>query len=221
MKYFKLLLLFGLLLMTVVVWGQDTQLTADDINELKKLVKYSTQWNTFLNIWAILGPLLAAIVTWLGIRKKAEDWAEKEITQKANEKFGVDWATVKQIVDDKKRDAAIKAKRLAVINKQTGRRQDLVATLEKNGFKNPPPQYFNLADFNSKFDYNQFDLVILDNHDGQLTEEILQHIIEKHQFPYVLFTKVDLTPAFFAAFKDKVKFAKDQENIPDYIAKSF
>ena len=26
---------------------------------------------------------------------------------------------------------------------------------------------------------------------------------------------------FTHAFKDKVKFAKDQENIPDYIAKSF
>lgn len=213
--------LMGLLLGAVSGWGQDIQLTADEISDLQELAKYNSRWNAFLNIWAFLGPLLAAVVTWLGLRKKVDDWAEKEITKKASEKFGVDWAVVKQLVDEKKRDATIKAKRLAIVNKETGRRQDLVSMLEKYGFKNPPPQFFNLADFNIKFNHNNFDLVVLDNHDGELTESEMRQIIEAHQFPYVLFTNTDLSSEFFNDFKVKVKFAKIQDNIPDYVAQSF
>lgn len=221
MRHLKLLLVFALLLMVGGAWGQDTLLTAKEIAPLKELAKYNTRWNTFLNIWAILGPLLAVLVTWLGLRKKVADWAEKEITQKATEKFGVDWATVKQLVDEKKRHAAIKAKRLAIVNKEIGRRQDMVTMLDNYGFKNPPPQFFNWTEFNAKFDHNQFDLVILDNHDGQLTETELQQVMEKYQFPYVLYTVKQTSQTFFEKYKDKVKFAQIQQNIPDYIAQSF
>lgn len=202
-------------------WGQVMQLTADEIASLKKLAEYNTRWNSFLNIWAFIGPVLAAIVTWLGLRKKAEDWAEKEITKKASEKFGVDWAIVHQLVEEKKRDAAIKSKRLAIVNKLTGRRQDLVAMLEKQGFKTTPPQFFTLEAFNTKFDYNQFDLIILDNHDGKLDETDLRQIIDKHQFPYVLYTVEQTSKAFFEDYKSKVKFAQIQQNISDYISQSF
>lgn len=215
-------MVLGLLVLAGGVWGQEPQLTVDEIAALKKLAEYNTRCNIFLNVWAFLGPILAVLVTWLGLRKKAEDWAEKEIVKKANEKFGVDWAVVKQLVDDKKRDAAIKAKRLAIVNKVIGRRQDLVVMLEKYGFRNPPPQSFHWTDFNSdKFDYNQFDLIILDNHDGQFTEAELRQIIEKHQFPYVLYTVEQTSKAFFDDYKGKVKFAQIQQNIPDYIAQSF
>jgi len=217
-----MIVFLGLLLVAGGVWGQDIALTNEEINNLKKLSEYNNRWNGLLNFWAILGPILAGLAVWLGIRKKAEDWAEKEITKKANEKFGVDWVVVKQLVDEKRRDAAIKAKRLAIVNKQPGRRQDLVTTLEKYGFKNPPPQFFNLADFNSdKFNHNDFDLVILDNHDNQLTEAELRQIIGKHQFPYVLFTIEQTSKVFFDEFKGRVKFAQIQQNIPDYIAQSF
>lgn len=221
MSYLRMILVGVLAMWAVTGSGQPTPLTEDEILELKKLAEYNTRWNIFLNVWAVVGPLLAVIATWLGLRKKAEDWAEKEITQKANEKFGVDWAIIKTMVDEKRRDIAIKAKRLAVVNKTTGRRQDLVTTLATHGFKNPPPQFFNLADFNTKFDYNQFDLIILDNHDNQLTEAELREIIRKYQFPYVFYTITDTSPAFFDEFKGKVKFAKIQENIPEYIIQSF
>lgn len=222
MRYYKLLLIFGLVVWADMVWGQEVQLTADEIAALKKLAEYNKVWNVFLNVWAILGPIIGALTTWLLIKSRIQKWAEEEVTKKANEKFGVDWAVVKQLVDDKKRDAAIKAKRLAIVNKVTGRRQDLVVMLEKYGFRNPPPQSFHWTDFNSdKFDYNQFDLIILDNHDGQLTETELRQIIEKHQFPYVLYTVEQTSKAFFDEYKGKVKFAQIQQNIPDYIAQSF
>lgn len=221
MKLFKLTSVIFILFIANIVIGQDVQLSPKEIDELKLLAAYSTRWNAFLNIWAILGPIFGMAIVWLGLRKKVEDWAEKEITKKANEKFGVDWVTVKLLVDDKKRDALIKAKRIAIINKETGRRQDLVTLLEKNGFNNPSPQFFSLVDYQTKFDFNKFDIVLLDNYDGLLTETDMRQIIEKHQFPYVLFTKTDLTPQFFTQFNSKVKFLKIQENLIDYIYKSF
>lgn len=202
-------------------WGQKIHLTDDEISALKTLAEYNKTWNVFLNVWAILGPILGAVVAYLSIRSRIAKWAEDEVTKKANEKFGVDWTIVKQLVDEKRRDIAIKSKRLAIVNKTTGRRQDLVTMLEKYGFKNPPPQFFKLDDFNTKFDYNQFDLIILDNHDNQLTESELQQIIEAHQFQYVLYTNSELSQDFFNKFQGKVKFAKIQENVPDYIAQSF
>lgn len=222
MKKIRLILMGVLVLGAVSGWGQEPiPLTAKEIDSLKNLAEYNQAWNQFLNVWAILGPILGALTTLLLLKSRIQKWAEDEITNKANEKFAVDWAVVKQLVDDKKRDTAIKIKRLAIVNKQTGRRQDLVTMLEKYGFKNPPPQFFKLADFNTKFDHNQFDLVILDNHDSQLSEAEMRQIIGAHQFPYVLFTVEQTSKAFFDEYKGKVKFAQIEQNIPDYIAQSF
>ena len=216
MKKIGLVLVGVLLLGAVSGWGQEV-LPQQDIPP-SIFSDYNAIW---MAISALLGSIVGGVVTWLGVRKMINDWAENEITKKANEKFGVDWAIVMQLVDEKRRDAAIKSKRLAIVNKATGRRHDLVTMLEKFGFKNPPPQFFKLDDFSTKFDDNQFDLIVLDNHDGQLTEAELQEIIVAYQFPYVLYTNSELSPDFFNKFRGKVKFAKIQENVPDYIAQSF
>lgn len=221
-KTIKLLLLSLLVVSTATLCAQTPevpQLTPEEIKSLKELAAYNEKWNAFLNVWAILGPLIAILVTWLGLKKTVVDWAESEITKKANEKFGVDWATVKQLVDAKKRDNQIKSKRLAIVNKKTGRRQELVSLLDKNGFNSY--QFFNLTDFGSKFDHNQFDLVLFDNFDRGLEENEMTAIINNHQFPYILFTIEDASNSFFANFKGKVKFAKLEQNIPEYISQSF
>ncbi len=192
---------------------------------MREIANWKSKWDIARDIAVyflpILGFLLGGLFTYLGIRSRLQKWAEEQVTLKASEKLGVDWTIVKQLVDDKRRDDAIKSKRLAIVNKKTGRRQDLVTTLEKYGFKNPSPQFFNLTDFATKFDHNQFDLIIIDNYDSQLTETDIRRIIAAHQFPYVLFTVEQTSKAFFDEFKGKVKFAQIQQNIPEYIAQSF
>jgi hypothetical protein len=208
-------------------WGQSPadSLSSKQVESLREVASWKNKWDIAREVAVYLLPilsfLLGAIFTYLGVRNRILKWAEDEVTKKATEKFGVDWEVVKQLVDDKKRDATIKAKRLAIVNKHTGRRQDLVKMLEKYGFKSPPPQFFNLTDFNTKFDYNDFDMIILDNHDSQLNEQEMREIIEKYQFPYVLYTSSELSTDFFNLFNSKVKFAKIQENLPEYIAQSF
>ncbi len=226
-KNMRCLLIFGLLLVASGVMGQSTAsvpdstltLSIEEVKSLKTLAAYNSRWNTFLNVWALLGPILAGLVTYFGLKKKVEDWAEKEITKKAQEKFGVDWSIVNQLVVEKRRDINIKAKRIAVVNKTTGRRQPLVNLLEKAGFKNI--QFFKLDEFGVKFDYNQFDLVILDNHDNTLSEPDMKNIIDNHDFPYVCFTVNQTSNDFFSRYNGKVKFARFEQNIPDYIAQSF
>ena len=221
-KTTKLLLLSFVTISAVTLCAQTPevpQLTPEEIKNLKELAVYNSTWNVFLNIWAILGPILAIIATIIGLKTKVANWAESEITKKANEKFGVDWATVKQLVDTKKRDNLVKSKRLAIVNKQTGRRQELVSLFDKNGFTSY--QFFKLEDFNTKFDHNQFDLILFDNFDGGLEENEMSQIINSNQFPYVLYTPGPASVTFFSNFKGKVKFAQNEQNIPEYISQSF
>jgi hypothetical protein len=228
MTYWKMVLVFGLVLLgNGVMLGQSPadSLSSLQVERLIEVAAWKTTWDIAREVSTyllpIIGFLLGALFAYLGVKNQIAKWAEDEITKKANEKFGVDWAVVKQLVDDKKKDASIKAKRLAIVNKQTGRRQDLVSMLDKYGFKDPPPSFFNLTDFKEKFDYNHFDLIVLDNHDSKLTEVEMRQIIGAYQFPYVLYTNSELSQEFFGEFKGTVKFAKIQENIPDYIAQSF
>ena len=218
----KILLLSLLVVSTATLCAQTPevpQLTPEEIKNLKELAAYNETWNWLKNLWPLFGPIIVALIGWLGLRKKIEDWVEKELTKKANEKFGVDWATVKQLVDAKKRDNLIKSKRLAIVNKQTGRRQELVSLFDKNGFTSY--QFFKLDDFNTKFDHNQFDLILFDNFDGGLEENEMSAIIKNNQFQYILFTLKDTTNSFFSEYKSIIKFAKIPENIPDFITRSF
>jgi hypothetical protein len=213
----KLLLTLCLLVVVGEVWGQAATLTAEEIASLKKLAEYNTRWNSFLNVWAILGPILAAVVTWLGLRKKAEDWAEKEITKKASEKFGVDWGTVKILVDNEKRRQAVRAKRIAVINHDAGKRDELMSVLVKAGFAEKNIHFYKWTEIGS-FNDNNHDLILLDNFDGLITDDNLKKQIEAkiHKFKIVVYSAVDVS--FFSKYdKIKVKITKNPAYIADNI----
>lgn len=209
-----LLLILGLTLLFGGLGAQTTPLTEEEIANLKNLAEYNTRWSFFLNVWAFLGPLLAAIVTWLGLRKKIEDWAESQITKKASEKFGVDWAIVKKLVDKETHILNVRQKRIAVINKKDGKRNDLVAILTKSGFDEKNIHFYTL-DKMKDFEENNHDIILLDNFDGSLSESEMEEQITKKlpKFNFLVFTNVDV--GFYSKYGPKVKIVKNPNYIVD------
>jgi hypothetical protein len=214
----KLLLTLCLLVVVGEVWGQAPQLTTEEIASLKKLAEDNTHRNTILNIWAFLGPIFGGLATWLGLRKKTEDWAEKEITKKASEKFGVDWTIVKMLVDERRillRDRG--AVKIAIINQKTGEKGDLSKLISGYGF--PTPEFFTVQDtsdgskkhFGTAFKKGDFNLLIFDNEDGEMQEENIVKMIQENQTAFksnILWYTKDQVNAYGAMTKSGVGFVK-------------
>jgi len=222
MKYSRYCtLLFFLLCSAFVASGQDS-LSVEEIKALKNLATYNTTWNAFLNIWAILGPILAILFTYLGIKNMIEKWAENEITKKASEKLGVDWATVKSLVDAQKKLVEVrKSSPIAIVNKNIGKKKELHDFLTKAGF--PEPVSFSLTEFDKTFQNKNFKLVFIDNEDEQLIEnEVIEKIIEpnKEAVNFVWYTKTDIKA--FKTYQHCVSFVKKKnhliENLDDFLA---
>ena len=120
MKKVKILFVVIFLLVVGEMWGQPPadSLTSEQVDRLRTVAEWKSKWDIAREASVFLLPLIAFVLgglaTYLGIRNRFQKWAEEEITKKASEKVGVDWAVVKQLVDEKNRDAAIKAKRLAI-----------------------------------------------------------------------------------------------------------
>jgi len=194
---------------------QIAQLKPEEIEDLKQLASYNKTWNVFLNVWALLGPILGALATWLGITKMIEKWAEEQITIKANEKFGVDWAIVKLMVDREKQRMSIRQKRIAVFNKSTGKRKDLVDVLKNSDF-DEKNIYFYLLDSILNFDDNRHDIILIDNSDSQLSDLEMEDLIEKkkNQFKFVVLAGSDVS--FYSKYPTtEVKIIKNPEYIAD------
>ena len=98
----KTILVFLNLSITFVLSAQVDTLSKEQIHSLIKLSAYNETWSMFLNVWAILGPLLGCLITYFGLKGRMEKWAESEITKKASEQFGVDWSIVNKLVVERK-----------------------------------------------------------------------------------------------------------------------
>jgi len=139
------------------------------------------------------------------IKTKAEKWAEEEITKKASEKFGVEWAVIKKLVEERKILLEKRSKvPIAIINHSTGERSELDDLITKLEY--PKPKFFtfikkdgdnSVSSYEHDFKKGNFKFLIIDNHDGKLSEEDAKKIIESNKDAFdrrvIWYTKGDLS----------------------------
>lgn len=194
--------------------------TAEEVDGLKKLALYYQNWNVFLNVWAFLGPILGALATWLGSRRIIEKWAEEQITKKANEKLGVDWATVKLLVDEKKESARRQDIRIAIIGKM-GKTKELIKELEKSNLRTEDFREHDVLP--EKTEINSIDVLVIDNSDGTYPEDHVIRFFEqlKSRLPIVyLSDATGLSPRYFDQYKSEVKIIKLIDRLGETILKA-
>ena len=207
----------------IMVWAgpdslQFSQLTPEDLASLKNLAHYSIWfWIGSSFFWAIVG----SVVTWLGLHKKVEDWAEKEVTKKANEKLGVDWATVKLLVDEKKEELARhQAIRIAIIGKM-GKTQELLKELERSNLRTDDFRKHDVLPETPEI--NSIDVLVIDNSDGTYSEDHVVRFFEqqKRGIPIVyLSDATGLSPEYFDQYKSEVKIIKLMDRLGETILKA-
>lgn len=185
-----------------------------------------------LSIDSIISALIGTGVTSLIIWYFLEKWAEKIFTQKASEKIGLDWNTVKQLAEERQKLNRVRGEcSIAIVSKTVGKKDELHRLFKDNGFKEP--KSFTISDFNKSFDINLFNIVLIDNiidgdkvnsDGGIFTEsEIKEQIIEpnKTALKFIWYTKMDVSTETFKIYKDIVSFVKKKnhliENIDDFI----
>jgi len=208
MKKTMLLLLFCLLVASIAR-AQDLLLTQDEVDNLKKLAEYNKTLNLFLNVWAFLGPILAALTTWLLLKTRIQKWAEEEITKKASEKLGINWNIMKGLVTE--RDDLLKRRanvQIAIVNHSTGERDDLINIITALNY--PAPKFFvldgkddnSVLHFNKDFKKTDFRFFIIDNEDGGLKEEEITLLIDQNKDAFrgkiILYTKGEIKPEIYA-----------------------
>lgn len=211
MKYFKLLLISTLIATTNLTWGQNVTLTPDEVAKLKELAEYNSRWNIFLNIWAILGPILGVVITYFGLKNRIEKWAEQEVTKQHSEKIGADWNVLKSVIEERKSLLEKRAKLKIVIVSNRGKQKEIHDLIYDSGFNEP--QWMTLEEFQNGFKVNQFNAILIDDEEGTLGEEkILSHILEpyKQGFKFVWLLKNDVSTETFRKYTGVSKFVKQR-----------
>jgi len=228
MKNKVALLIFGLLIVGVSgILGQGPSpadsLNSEQVARLRTVAEWKSKWDVARDVAVyflpILSFLLGSVFTYLSVKNRIQKWAEEEITKKANEKIGVDWAVVKVLVSEKKALLDKRAKfKIAVINKNTGKRKELADRIIGAGY--PEPIFFTFEDtqdpskkvFSKDFVQNDFNLILIDDDEkeGIPEENILSEIILKHENAFmknfIWFTQKRIKS--FEIYKNRVAFVQ-------------
>lgn len=207
----KYLLALSLLLMAAGAWGQSPadSLTVEQVGRLRIIAEWKSKWDLARELTTYFLPiisfLLGGALTYLGLKARFQKWAEEEITKKASEKIGVDWGIVKKLVDEKRTLLDKRSKvTVAIINHSTGERSELDDLITNLGY--PKPKFFtfikkegdsSVRSYESDFKKGDFKFLIIDNHDGKLSEDDGKKIIESNKNAFdkriIWYTKGDLT----------------------------
>lgn len=210
MRYYKVILVLGLLVYVGGVWGQSPadSLSSAQVARLQEIAEWKSKWDVARDITVyflpVLGFLLGGLFTYLGIRSRFQKWAEEEITKKASEKVGVDWGIVKNLVNE--REALLRKRSkvlIAIVNHSTGERKDIGGIIEALSY--PTPKFFvfskpkdnSVQNYGSAFKKTDFNFLIIDNEDGKMEETEIITIIEGNKEAFggriIWYTKDDIT----------------------------
>ena len=115
-------------------------------------------------------------------------------------------------------EEALFQKRILVVNKQTGKDRGLEGIIHKGGFQQPV-HFLTLPEAMQSLDTNAYDVLILDNRDGQLTELESIDLIGKYPkaFTFVCLTVQNWSDENYKTYGQMVKFVKDPSYLKDVI----
>lgn len=218
MKNISYFLMLSLMAIVSPIWGQSPadSLTFEQVERLREIAELKGKWDFIRGILTVLLPilgfLLGAFFSYLGVKNRILRWAEEEVTKKASEKFGLDWGIVKKLVDEEKRMAAIIAKKVAVVN-TVGKYLTLSNEIEKHGFSTE--DYRKLEILPDDLDINACQLLVLDNSNGDYKEEDVVRFFDNMQekIKIVYLATEDLSDENFKKYKSSVRIIKLMERL--------
>lgn len=197
----------------------------------KQVAKQLVYPKIFLGV-SVAGLSFLGVFLWFWKIKKIAENVVKEKTQnlvelQIAEKIGVKMETLRQYFQEiEKREAAIRQKRILVVNKEAGKRLDLEKLIQNAGFAADTEELLlfkklsevALANDQGKnteyiIDTNKHDLLLIDNFDSRCTEKEIEGLIEKYKgaLKLVCFTKSDFEN--YKIFSQYAKIVKMEERL--------
>lgn len=209
---FSIILIMALSIGTSQAPPDSLQIIIEKIVE--KEVDSQMSWIKWILGFSVSGLSILGIYLWFWQIKKSVEKAIKEkvdtiIEEKMADKIGVKFEVLKSYFQEIQHTQALKQKRILVINKTAGKWIDLEKAILKAGFQLPLFQKWE--QILPGIDTNLYDLILIDNHDGEISEKDIVQLYEKYNssLRIVCFTSKDVSNETFQLVSGKVRFAKD------------
>jgi hypothetical protein len=193
-----------LFLTTIVLAGPADSLKIIEVETLKIVAQ---EFDTWKWVYRILLPTIVVLGGAIGLRHwlktKVDDWVNAKIAKTADIKI----EDLQTFFADLKKEKAIKASRVCVINKTKGKYLEINREIEKAGFKTDDYRKLdNLLDI----DNSKFDVIVLDNSGNAFTEkEVIKFFDDYiHKTKIVYFADASLSDENFSKYKSNVKILK-------------
>lgn len=199
------------------------------VNFLKNLADAHAQKSDFFKAlgewWILISFVAGGLLTFFGVRAWIDRLVDDMMTKKASEKLGVDWGTVKMLVDERKALLAKRSKvKVAIINQKTGKKDTFHDLLTKAGY--PEPGFFILETpsdntkeaFGSAFKQADFHFLIVDNEDEAMSDsDIKEQVIDNQIIAFsgkiIWYTKREISREDFAKYSKQATILKNWSNI--------
>jgi len=206
------------LLLAVDVYGQSAsqdsikliiqEQVENEVNE--QLTWLKTIFGITVGTISILGIYLWVWKIKQTAEKVIEKKADKLIEDQLADKLGVKSELIKSYFQEIERAQELKQKRILVVNKHVGKKTTLEKAIEKAGFTTTPI-FKKWTEVENGIDTNKYDLLLIDNEDGSLTEEEITNLVKKYSqsLKFACFTSVDISPESYKLLNGVVRFAKD------------
>lgn len=222
MKSKKILVSLCLTLLVLTCWSQSPadSLSSDQVEKLREIAQWKSKWDIAREISVyILSPLsfiIGVVIAFMGLKNRIEKWAEDQISKKASEKFGLDWELLKQIVDEKKREMALRQARITIVGNR-GKYIELSNEFARYDFNSV--DYRKMADLPDDLDIATCDLIVIDNSDGSYKEHDVVRLFEmlKDRIKLVYLAGEDLSNDNFKKYRPIVKIIKLVDRLGDAI----
>lgn len=150
--------------------------------------------------------------------KVIEEKADKLIEDQLADKIGVKYELIKSYFQEIERAQELKQKRILVVNKDTGKKLSIEKIIENAGFSNKPI-FKKWSEFEKGIDTNNFDLLLFDNLDTELSEEDIKSAVKKYNesLKFVYFTSEDMSAENYQLLRSVVRFVKEEGYLGDAI----
>jgi hypothetical protein len=225
----KIVILFLLIGTTQVLNAQipisklelDTMIQLEVNKQISK--KLPTDWTEILGLSALGLGVATALFFMLKstLSKILENQIEKEVEKRIGNMVGVKVDLVKEYFADIVAEKELKKKRILVVNLNTGKKTSIETALKNAGFSTLPI-FKTMAEIDNGLNTNDFDLLLFDNEDNQLSITQMTTVIDRYQnaLKFTCFTSQDWDNNSFLNYRSKIRFAKQPNYIGDAVTAS-
>lgn len=174
MHYRKMVLVFGLMLISSLAWGQDT-LAHENIPTLNRIAGEYDRYKQIFSIVAGVLILLTPLGFWVLLKTKAEEWVLNKIAKEA----GLKVEHVKSAVGEFAHIAELKKKKILVISAADGQQDNVKKVFSKCGFAYGSGTWVNISGISTHVLVDADVLLFNDQIEFPLSEVQIESTIQK------------------------------------------